>query len=106
MKKPLWRDGWLIAICIGRIFMYMNFMVYASVCRSSERMGNVGNAGRLDRVGVLDRLRSVVGCRILAGGPFRARRIFVLSAVISAATSPRVWFLCARLSDDIVVLFP
>ena len=23
MKKPLWRDGWLMSICIGRIFMYM-----------------------------------------------------------------------------------
>ena len=30
MKKPLWRDGWLMAICIGRIFMYMNYMVYAA----------------------------------------------------------------------------
>src|SRR5450759_1493016 len=88
MKKPLWRDGWLMAICIGRIFMYMNFMVYAACLpilksewgMSATQAGSIASGfsiGYAASLAVASWLSDHVG----------ARRILVLAAVISASTS-------------------
>jgi MFS family permease len=88
MKKPLWRDGWLMAICIGRIFMYMNFMVYAAclpILRSEWGM-SATQAGSIASGFSIFYAASLAVASWLADH-FGARRIFVLSAVASAATS-------------------
>ncbi|MCX5823691.1 MAG: MFS transporter [Deltaproteobacteria bacterium] len=88
MKKPLWRDGWLMAICIGRIFMYMNFMVYAACLPllKSEWGMSATQAGSIASGFSICYAASLAVASWLADH-FGARRIFVLSAVISTATS-------------------
>ena len=88
MKKPLWRDGWLMAICIGRIFMYMNFMVYAAclpILRSEWGM-SATQAGSIASGFSICYAASLAVASWLSDH-FGARRIFVLSAVTSVATS-------------------
>ena len=86
--KPLWRDGWLMAICIGRIFMYMNFMVYAAclpILRSEWGM-SATQAGSIASGFSICYAASLAVASWLSDH-FGARRIFVLSAVTSATTS-------------------
>lgn len=88
MKRALWRDGWLMAVCIGRIFMYMNFMVYAAclpLLRSSWGM-SATQAGSIASGFSISYALSLAVASWLADH-FGARRIFVLSAVFSASTS-------------------
>jgi len=88
MKKPLWRDGWLIGICIGRIFMYMSFMVYAACLPllKNEWGMSATQAGSIASGFSICYAASLAVASWLADH-FGARRIFVLSAVTSVATS-------------------
>ena len=88
MKKALWHDGWLMAICIGRIFMYMNFMVYAACLPilKGEWGMSATQAGSIASGFAIGYAASLAVASWLADR-FGARRIFVLSAAMSAATS-------------------
>ncbi|MBU4372244.1 MAG: MFS transporter [Proteobacteria bacterium] len=103
MKKPLWRDGWLMAICIGRIFMYMNFMVYAACLPILRGEWGISatQAGSIASGFSICYAASLALASWLADH-FGARRIFVLSAVASAVTSLVFGFL-AR--DYLTTLF-
>jgi len=86
--KPLWQDGWLMALCVGRIFMYMNFMVYAAclpVLRSEWAM-SATQAGSIASGFSIGYAVSLALASWLSDH-FGARKIFVLAAVASAATS-------------------
>jgi MFS family permease len=77
-----------MALCLGRIFMYMNFMVYAAclpVLRGAWGM-SATQAGSIASGFSLCYAASLALSSWLADH-FGARRIFVLSAVTSAATS-------------------
>lgn len=88
MKKPLWRDGWLMAICIGRIFMYTNYMVYAACLPilKIEWGMSATQAGSVASGFMIGYSVSLAVASWLADH-FGARRIFVLSAIISAVTA-------------------
>jgi MFS family permease len=90
------RDGWLIAICIGRIFAYANFMVYAAclpVLREQWRM-SAAEAGTIASAYLLAYTVSLVVSSWLAER-FGPRRIFRISAASSALTALAFGF-CAR----------
>ncbi|MBI5969380.1 MAG: MFS transporter [Deltaproteobacteria bacterium] len=88
MKKPLWPDSWLMAICIGRIFMYMNYMVYAACLPilTSEWGMSATQAGSIASGFTFGYSASLATTSWLADH-FGARRIFTLSAVTSAGTA-------------------
>ena len=88
MKKPLWRDGWLMAICIGRIFMYMNYMVYAACLPilKSEWGMSATQAGSIASGFSIGFAASLAIASWLSDR-FGARRIFVLSAITSTVTA-------------------
>ena len=88
MKKPLWRDGWLMAICIGRIFMYMNYMVYAACLPilKSEWGMSATQAGSIASGFMIGYAASLAVASWLSDR-FGARRIFVLSAITSTVTA-------------------
>jgi MFS family permease len=82
------RDGWLIAICIGRIFAYANFMVYAAclpVLREQWRM-SAAEAGSIASAYLLAYTASLVVSSWLAER-FGPRRIFAIAAATSALTA-------------------
>lgn len=92
-----------MAICIGRIFMYMNFMVYAAclpILRGEWGM-SATQAGSIASGFSISYAASLALASWLADH-FGARRIFVLSAVASAVTSLVFGFL-AR--DYLTTLF-
>jgi MFS family permease len=88
MKKPLWRDGWLMAVCLGRIFMYMNYMVYAACLPilKSEWGMSATQAGSIASGFMIGYSASLAVASWLADH-FGARRIFVMSALTSVVTS-------------------
>jgi len=88
MKKPLWRDGWLMAICVGRILMYMNYMVYAACLPilKSEWGMSATQAGSIVSGFMIGYAASLAVASWLSDH-FGARRIFVLSAVTSTVTA-------------------
>ncbi len=82
------RDGWLLSICIGRVFTYAHFMVYAaclSVLRSEWAM-SATQAGSVASGFTFGYAASLLVCSWLAER-LGARRVFLLSAVASAATA-------------------
>ncbi len=88
MNKFLWRDGWLLSICVGRIFTYANFMVYAAclpILREKWAM-SATQAGTVASGYLLGYTVSLVASSWLAEH-FGPRRVFVLSAVASALTA-------------------
>jgi MFS family permease len=88
MNKVLWRDGWLISICVGRIFAYANFMVYAAclpILREKWTM-SATQAGTVASGYLLGYTVSLVASSWLAEH-FGPRRVFVLCAVASALTA-------------------
>lgn len=87
------RDGWLVSICVGRIFTYANFMVYAAclpILRTEWAM-SATQAGSVVSGFTFGYAASLVVSSWLAER-FGARRIFLLSAVASAATAPAFGF--------------
>ena len=84
MKKTLWRDGWLMAICIGRIFMYTNYMVYAACLPilKSEWGMSATQAGSIASGFSLGYAASLAIASWLSDH-FGARRIFIWSAISS-----------------------
>lgn len=88
MKQSLWRDGWLMAICIGRIFMYANYMVYAAslpILKSEWGM-SATQAGSIASGFSLGYAASLAIASWLSDR-FGARRIFVQSAIICTVIS-------------------
>lgn len=88
MNNALWRDGWLLSICVGRIFTYANFMVYAAclpILREQWTM-SATQAGTVASGYMLGYTVSLVASSWLAER-FGPRRIFVLSAVASVLTA-------------------
>ncbi|MBU2055495.1 MAG: MFS transporter [Proteobacteria bacterium] len=88
MKRPLWRDSWLMAICIGRIFMYMNYMVYAACLPiiKGEWGMSATQAGSIVSGFMIGYSASLAIASWLADH-FGARRIFVLSAFASSVAA-------------------
>ncbi len=88
MKKSLWRDGWLMSICIGRIFMYTNYMVYAACLPilKTEWGMSATQAGSVASGFMLGYSASLAVASWLSDH-FGARRIFVLSAILSMVTA-------------------
>ena len=88
MKNAQWRDGWLMAICIGRIFMYMNYMVYAACLPilKSEWGMSATQAGSIASGFMIGYSISLAITSWLSDH-FGARRIFVLSAISSTANA-------------------
>jgi MFS family permease len=94
MIKVLWRDGWLISICVGRIFAYANFMVYAAclpILREKWTM-SATQAGTVASGYLLGYTVSLVASSWLAEH-FGPRRVFVLSAAASGLTAIAFGFL-------------
>lgn len=94
MNKLLWRDGWLFSICVGRIFAYANFMVYAAclpILREKWTM-SATQAGTVASGYLIGYTASLVASSWLAER-FGPRRIFVLSALSSALTAMTFGFL-------------
>lgn len=88
MNESLWRDGWLLSICVGRIFAYANFMVYAAclpILREKWVM-SATQAGTVASGYMLGYTVSLVAFSWLAER-FGPRRVFVLSATASALTA-------------------
>jgi MFS family permease len=88
MNNFLWRDGWLLSICVGRIFSYSNFMVYAAclpILRDKWAM-SATQAGTIASGYLLGYTASLVASSWLAEH-FGPRRVFVLSAIASALTA-------------------
>jgi MFS family permease len=88
MNNVLWRDGWLLSICVGRIFAYANFMVYAAclpILREKWVM-SATQAGTVASGYLLGYTVSLVAFSWLAER-FGPRRIFVISAVASVVTA-------------------
>ena len=88
MKKIPRPDGWLLSICVGRIFAYANFMVYAAclpILREKWTM-SATQAGSVASGYLLGYTVSLVACSWLAER-FGPRRLFVLSAITSALTA-------------------
>jgi MFS family permease len=88
MNNVLWRDGWLLSICVGRIFAYSNFMVYAAclpILREKWVM-SATQAGTVASGYLLGYTVSLVAFSWLAER-FGPRRIFVISAVASVVTA-------------------
>jgi MFS family permease len=86
--KNIARDGWLVSICIGRVFAYANFMVYAAclpVLREQWRM-SAAEAGTIASAYLLAYTASLVASSWLAER-FGPRRIFAISAATSALTA-------------------
>lgn len=83
-----------MAICIGRIFMYVNFMVYAACLPilKGEWGMSATQAGTIASGFSLGYAASLAMASWLADH-FGARRIFVLSALLSAAASALFGFL-------------
>jgi MFS family permease len=83
-KKPLWRDGWLMSICIGRILMYTNYMVYAACLPILQNEWNMSatQAGSVASGFMIGYSASLAVASWLADH-FGARKIFVLSAIAS-----------------------
>lgn len=88
MKRPLWRDGWLMALCVGRIFMYVSYMVYAACLPiiKSEWGMSATQAGSIASGFALGYSVSLATASWLAER-FGARRIFVLSAIASSVAA-------------------
>ena len=86
--KNIARDGWLVSICVGRVFAYANFMVYAAclpILRQQWRM-SAAEAGTIASGYLLAYTASLVVASWLAER-FGPRRIFVISAAASAVTA-------------------
>jgi MFS family permease len=84
IMKPLWRDGWLMSICVGRIFMYTNYMVYAACLPilKNEWGMSATQAGSVASGFMIGYSVSLAAASWLADH-FGARRIFVMSAAVS-----------------------
>lgn len=88
MTGSMWRDGWLMGIGAGRLFSYANFMVYAAclaVLRVEWSM-SATQAGTISAGFMVGYAASLLIFSWLAER-FGARRIFLLSTVISAASA-------------------
>jgi len=88
MTGSMWRDGWLMAIGAGRLFSYANFMVYAAclaVLRVEWDMSGT-QAGTISAGFMVGYAASLLIFSWLAER-FGARRIFLLSTVMSAASA-------------------
>jgi len=88
MGGSLWRDGWLWAICAGRIFCYANFMVYAaclSVLRQDWGM-SAAQAGSISSGFMLGYAVSLLVTSWLAER-CGARRVLLASVWLSAAAA-------------------
>ena len=88
MKKIPRTDGWLLSICVGRIFAYANFMVYAAclpILREKWTM-SATQAGSVASGYLLGYTVSLVASSWLAER-FGPRRVFMLSAAASALTA-------------------
>ena len=93
MNKLLWRDGWLLSVCVGRIFTYANFMVYAAclpILREKWTM-SATRAGTVASGYLVGYTVSLVASSWFAER-FGPRRVFVLSAIASALTATAFGF--------------
>jgi MFS family permease len=82
------RDPWLLSMCLGRVLLYANFMVYAAclpVLRSTWAMSGA-QAGSISGGFMVGYAISLVAFSWLAAR-FGARRLFLLSAALSALTA-------------------
>ncbi len=94
MKQSLWRDGWLMGICIGRIFMYANYMVYAAclpILKSDWGM-SATQAGSIASGFSLGYAASLAAASWLSDR-FGARRIFLYSVAASTVAALAFGFL-------------
>jgi MFS family permease len=85
MIRVIWRDGWLLSICIGRIFAYANFMVYAACLPilREQWMMTATQAGTIASGFMLGYTVSLVASSWLAEH-FGPRRVFMLSSLATA----------------------
>jgi MFS family permease len=85
MISVLWRDGWLLSICIGRIFAYANFMVYAACLPilREQWMMTATQAGTIASGFMLGYTVSLVASSWLAEH-FGPRRVFMVSSLATA----------------------
>ncbi|HXG50657.1 MAG TPA: MFS transporter [candidate division Zixibacteria bacterium] len=86
MEGVLRRDRWLLSICVGRVFAYSNFMVYAAclpILRERWQM-SATEAGTISSGFMVGYTISLVAFSWLAER-VGARRVFVLSAFATAA---------------------
>lgn len=86
--RNIWRDGWLWAICIGRVFSYATFMTYAAcivVLRDAWDM-TATQAGSISAVFMFGYAISLLGFSWLAER-YGAKRLFVFSIAANAVGS-------------------
>lgn len=88
MPNSLWRDGWLWVICIGRIFCYANFMVYAACLAAlREEWGmSATQAGTISAGFMLGYAASLLVTSWLAER-YGARRVLAVSVWCNAASA-------------------
>jgi MFS family permease len=81
----IWSDRWLLSICIGRVFAYANFMVYAACLPilREQWMMTATQAGTVASGFMLGYTASLVASSWLAEH-FGPRRVFMLSTVATA----------------------
>jgi MFS family permease len=104
MNSFIWRDGWLLSICVGRVFAYANFMVYAAclpILRGQWAL-SATQAGTVASGFMLGYTVSLVASSLLAER-FGSRRIFVLSTVASASTAMAFGFLARDYTSGLVL---
>jgi MFS family permease len=104
MSKSLLRDGWLLSICVGRIFAYANFMVYAAclpILREHWTM-SATEAGTIASGFMLGYTVSLVASSWLAER-FGPRRIFALSTIASALTAMAFGFFARDYTSGLVL---
>lgn len=84
----MWRDGWLLSVCVGRVFTYTNFMVYAAcLAVLREEWGMSGTqAGAISSGFMAGYAVSLVVFSWLAER-FGAKWIFLLSTISSGASA-------------------
>jgi MFS family permease len=100
----LFRDGWLLSICIGRIFAYANFMVYAACLPilTEKWTMSATQAGTIASGFLLGYTVSLVASSWLAER-FGPRRVFVLSTLASAAAAIAFGFLARNYVSGLVL---
>lgn len=104
MNSVIWGDGWLLSVCVGRVFAYANFMVYAAclpILREQWAM-SATQAGTVASGFMLGYALSLVASSWLAQR-FGSRRIFVLSTVASALTAMAFGFLARDYTSGLVL---
>jgi MFS family permease len=104
MSSFIWRDGWLLSICVGRVFAYANFMVYAACLPIlREQWGlSATQAGTVASGFMLGYTVSLVASSLFAER-FGSRRIFVLSTVASALTAMAFGFWARDYTSGLVL---